>query len=56
MNVGKINMIVLTLTAEEANWLKTVMQNPAYGCTPEQEWPEDREMREKFFNAMEWLI
>lgn len=43
---------VLTLTAEEAQWLQSAMQNPLHG-TPYEEEPEvDSRMRESFFNAL----
>ena len=41
----------LTLTPEEANWLKGIMQNP-HGCTPQEEDEYNKGMRMKFWNAL----
>ena len=43
--------ITLTLTAEEAQWLHGVMQNPLWGQSPEIEDRFNAEMRKKFFEA-----
>lgn len=44
--------ITLTLTAEEANWLKGLMQNPLYGLSPKQEAEADKKIRMSFWNAL----
>lgn len=51
VNVKKTVTRLLVLTEEEAAWLAAIMQNPMYG-TPEEESPEDREMRMRFWNAL----
>ena len=47
--VSKHVEITLTLTLEEAEWLKGWTQNPLY----ENEREEDSNMREKFFHAID---
>lgn len=44
---------VLELTEQEAIWLRGLMQNPFNGDTPEEELEQDKEMRFKFFSAVE---
>lgn len=44
---------VLELTEQEAIWLRGLMQNPLNGDTPEEELELDKDMRFKFFNAVE---
>ena len=44
-------LVVLTLTKEEADWLHNVMQNPLWNQNPDEESPEDAEMRRNFFEA-----
>ena len=43
---------VLSLTWEEATWLRNVMQNPLYGQSLEDEDEQDRTLRETFFKAL----
>ena len=43
--------ITLTMTADEAQWLKEIMQNP-HGCTPEQEDTYNKDMRLSFWNVL----
>lgn len=47
-----VTHFTLTLTEEEAQWLKAVVQNPLHGQSPESEASWDREMRLKFWQAM----
>ena len=47
--------ITLTMTADEAQWLKVIMKNP-HGCTPEQEDTYDKKMRILFFNVLQRTI
>ncbi|MCF8299085.1 MAG: hypothetical protein K9J13_16170 [Saprospiraceae bacterium] len=44
--------IILTLTPQEAKWLKAYVQNPM--CPPEEENKEDSKMREKIFDALHY--
>ncbi len=47
----KVVSVALTMDQQEAEWLMAVMQNPfCEDCGRESE--EDRNMREKFFNAL----
>ena len=41
----------LSLSKEEAEWLNGVMQNPLHGQHPDDEDPQDAEMRYTFFSA-----
>jgi hypothetical protein len=43
--------VTLVLDEKEADWLHGVMQNPLHGQSPDDESPEDAEMRIKFFLA-----
>lgn len=52
MESKELKQFVLTLSFEEAKWLRGQMQNPL-GCTPDEEYPEDKEMRHRFFSAVE---
>ena len=42
----------LVLDEEEARWLKQIVQNPLWVDNPDHEEPADREMREKFWKAL----
>ena len=55
MEVKKEEVISITLTLDgkEAAWLKAVMQNPLYDCTPDEEDGNDSEMRYKLWNALD---
>jgi len=44
---------VLELNEEEASWLRGLMQNPIHVNALDEEEDEDREMRRKFFDAVE---
>jgi hypothetical protein len=44
--------VTLSLTEEEARWLKSTMQNPLYGEHPADESDENKEMRERFWVAL----
>lgn len=44
--------IKLSLTAKEADWLKTIMQNPINIKFPQDEDEKDKTMRELFFNSL----
>ena len=44
--------VVLKLTAFEATWLASIMQNPLYDQSPEEEVEQDRVMREGLWNAL----
>lgn len=44
--------VILELTAEEAEWLHSLMQNPfSVDCNPEYEDPYNKKMREAFYKA-----
>lgn len=50
-------IIILTLNAEEATWLKNLMQNPIIPDTRKRKPTErdfDRRMREKIFESYNW--
>ena len=47
--------ITLTMTADEAQWLKEIMQNP-HGCTSEQEDTYTKDMRILFWNVLSSAI
>ena len=47
-------VIKLTLSEEEAAWLRGVMQNPLHGDHPADEPEEDRAMRELLWDALNW--
>ena len=52
---SKVNTTVtltLTLSREEADWLKNQMQNPLHGQSTKEENSKDREMRTNFWNAL----
>ena len=51
-NIKTEKVVELQLNNEERIWLKHVMQNPFYGFEPDDESPQDTEMRQKFFEAM----
>lgn len=44
---------VLELNEEEATWLRAIMQNPLFDVGVDQEEDGDREMRRKFFDAVQ---
>lgn len=49
----RIIEVNLTLTEEEAKWLKTLMQNPLVAQNfPGQEVPQDAEMRLRYWDAL----
>lgn len=43
--------VVLTLTVEEALWLKTALKEPI-GCTNQEEYPDEKAMRVNFLSQM----
>lgn len=43
----------LLLNKEEVRWLKYIMQNPLYEQSPEEEDELDRDMRGRFWNALQ---
>ena len=47
-----IKTVFITLSDEEAEWLKWVMQNPLHGGNPEDELPENKKYREAFFMGL----
>lgn len=52
MKVSTTIQVTLVLTAEEAEWLHGVMQNPlSEDCNPANEDPYDKEMRKTFYEA-----
>lgn len=55
MKVAKKEVVnyTLTLTQDEAHWLKGIMQNPIWS-SPEDEDSESREFRCNLFHALEW--
>lgn len=57
MKTSKKTTVTLELDQNEAQWLKAVMQNPL-SCdpNPDNELKTNREMREKFFNALDWDV
>lgn len=50
-SISQSIVVGLELTQDEANWLHSVMQNPLFNQTPDEESLGDREMRQKFFTA-----
>jgi hypothetical protein len=50
-NITRNIVVTLVMSAEEADWLHTIMQNPFYCLGPEDEDHRDKEMRLKFWNA-----
>ena len=46
-----ITTIILELNEQEADWLASLVQNPI-GVSPENEFPEDIQMRSKIWNAL----
>jgi len=54
MNAATISTKTTTivLTEIETNWLKGLMQNPISARYPENESPQDKEMRKVFFSAL----
>ena len=50
-SISRTTLVGLELTQDEANWLHSVMQNPLFNQTPDEESLGDREMRQKFFTA-----
>lgn len=42
----------LSLTQDQANWLRSVMQNPLHGQSAQTELLEDVQMRLDFFEAL----
>lgn len=47
-----VTTTTMVLTEIEKNWLKGLMQNPISVKNPEDESPQDKNMREIFFNAL----
>ena len=45
--------LILELNEEEAKWLAGNLQNPLHSFRPEEESAEDREMRLRFFHAVQ---
>lgn len=50
--VEKTEVVILTLTRDEANWLMEVMQNPLHGELPGYEEPISRTMRLSLFTEL----
>lgn len=44
--------VVLTLSEEEAKWLKGIMQNPLYGDCPSDEDPIDAKYRKMYWEVL----
>lgn len=55
-NYEKIEKVIIEMTKEEARWLKNVMQNPLYDETPEEEHPQNKEVRYKIFHCLKETI
>ena len=55
MKVSKEETIEVTLklTDEEARWLKSVMQNPLYGHSSQDEDEYEKQMRSLFFEGLD---
>jgi hypothetical protein len=51
MKIVTETLITLSLTQEEARWLKGIVQNPI-ATTLEEEHPQDREIRKSFWDAL----
>ena len=51
MKSSTVNKAVLELEDFEVQWLRNIMQNPI-GCSYEEEFGGDREMRKKFWEAL----
>lgn len=45
--------VVLTLNEDEATWLKNILQNPIWLDNDDEEYPEDRKMRELFWSHLD---
>jgi hypothetical protein len=54
MEVSKVQEVTTTLVlnAEEAEWLKAIMQNPMFVRLPQDEDPRDRKLRAIFWTAL----
>lgn len=48
-------VVVLTLTENEADWLRSALQNPIGGGAPDDERPENRRYRERLFEVLNSL-
>ena len=48
-----LKSFILDLNEEEACWLRATMQNPLFNQNPDEEDQHDKEMRMKFFSAVE---
>lgn len=46
------NTIIIELNETEAKWLSNVIQNPLYGETPDEERPQNKEMRRLLWDAL----
>lgn len=44
--------ITLKLNKDEAEWLASIMQNPLFGCSPEDEDGYDKSMRELLWKTL----
>ena len=53
MKVETEKLITLTLTEDEARWLKSIVQNPLWVDDPNEEDPRDKDMRSRFWVALE---
>ena len=51
-SVSAMKTTTLMLNEREAEWLKALMQNPIGVMYPQDEPPDDREMRAKFWTAL----
>lgn len=45
-------VVVLELEKDEADWLRTALQNPLYETYPDNEDPQAKKHRESIFNAL----
>ena len=54
--IEKITKITLTLNEEEATWLKNIMQNPLYNERPEDEHPQTKKIRYRFFEILKGVL
>lgn len=52
VKIKAIKTVILTLTEEEATWLRNLLQNPLNGVTPITEDPIERNFRISFFAAL----
>jgi len=56
MKVNKEESVMLFLTRQEAEWLKSAMQNPLHGETPDEEYSENAYFRKCFFDVLKEVL